>query len=176
MPTLIEIGADLSALEQLLEEAAEASPGGELNDDQAAAFDAWFAELEHDRDRKLDSYAALIREWTLRAAARREELERLQLRVRVDEGQAARLKQRLKEWLEANGLKKIETRRYKLTVCRNGGKTPLDTSMANVAELPEDLRRVVVTPDNDKIRERLEAGGDVPGCRLLPRETHLRIA
>ena len=147
-----------------------------MSDSQAAAFEAWFAELEDNRDRKIDGYITIVRELELRASVRQAEMDRLAIRVRVDENAAKRLKVRLKEWMEAHGEKKIETDRYCVSVRGNGGKQPMDIDPAlSVSNLPPELQKVTVTPDNERIREVLANGGEVPGCRLLPRGTSLSI-
>ncbi len=172
MPTLIEIGDEFAALQTLVEEAADND--GELTPDHDAAFTQWFAELGEQRDRKLDGYASLIREHELRSAARKEEAERLQKRVSADANLARRLKQRLKDWMERNGQRKIETARYRLSVCGNGGVQPVD--VGSLAELPPSLKIVTEAADVKAIRERLLAGESVPGCRLRDRGTSLRIS
>jgi hypothetical protein len=65
MPTLLEISDDLIAFRQLLEELCDET-GGELPAELAESLDSWFAELDQNRDAKLDAYCALIREMTLR--------------------------------------------------------------------------------------------------------------
>lgn len=172
MPTLIEISEDLMALDRLFEDSADET--GEVPPEAAAELDAWLAELMHDRDRKLDNYGALIREYELRAAARKEEMERLAMRVKVDENRVKFLKQRLREFLDAHNTPKIETRRYKFSCRNNGGLQPMELP-ENPEVLPEEYQKVVVSADTEKIREALKANTDVPFCRLLPRGRHLRI-
>ena len=172
--TLLEISQDLMELEAALD--AATTEDGEIKQEAGAAIEAWFATAMHNRDLKLDNYGALYTELTLRAAARKEELDRLAVRVRVDTNKAVFLKQRLFDFMELHKLKKVETRRYKLSVCGNGGLQPLD-----MPEKPEDLPKayqvetVVVRADAEQLRRDLEAGAIVEGCKLLPRGKHLRI-
>lgn len=170
MNTLLEIGDDLLALATLIDEHGE-----ELSSEVEQALEAWFAEVGEARDRKLDGYAALIRSMELRAAVRKEESDRLLKRVQVDANTARRLKDRLKMFMEMTGLKKVETARYRIVVQANGGKVPVDVQAA-VEELAPVFVRTRKEPDTDTIRAALEAGTDVPGCRLLPRGSHLRIS
>jgi hypothetical protein len=169
--TLLEIGADCQALQALIEDLED----GILTPDAEAALDQWFAELGKARDAKLDGYAALIRSLELRAAVRKEERDRLTKRIDVDTNAAGRLKARLKEFFELQGLTKVETDRYRLSLVKNGGKVPLQMDV-EPEQLPARLTRVRVEPDTEAIRAELEAGQAVPGCRLLPRATHMRIA
>jgi len=172
MATLLEISEDLLALNDLIEGDVDAT--GEISPEAAAALDQWFAELTQDRDRKLDNYGALVRERTLRAAARREEMERLAIRVRVDENQVKYLKQRLMEFLIVQKTPKVETRRYKFSCCGNGGVQPMDVP-ERPEDLPKDYQKQVVAADTEKIRADLAAGKTVAGCCLRERGKHLRI-
>lgn len=94
--------------------------------------------------------------------------------AKADEALAERLKDRLKEAMEACGRTKIDTARFRLSVAGNGGKQPLEVT-ATVEELGPDYTSTFVEVDNTKIRAALEAGKVVPGCTLLPRGTGLRI-
>lgn len=170
MPTLIDIGQEMTALAALLDEL----PDGELTPETAAALDAWFAEIEGDREHKLDGYCALIENWQLRAAARKGAAERLLRHVQADENRVKRLKERLKFFMEMTGQKKVETERYKIAVCNNGGKAPVEIT-GDVHAMPPQFQRVTIAPNTDVIREALEAGGKWDFARLLPRGTHLRI-
>jgi hypothetical protein len=166
--TLLDISADVQALADLLEEA------GELTPEASAAVEQWFAELGGAEQTKLDNYCALIRSLQLRAAARKEEAERLAKRVRIDEATASWLKQNLLRYMHATGSKKIETDRYLLTRRVNGGKQPLEITLP-VDQLSPLYQRVEVKADQDEIRAALEAGVIVDGCRLLPRGEHVEI-
>lgn len=174
MATLIEISEELLLLADVLDEAT--GEDGEIDPTVAAQLDEWFAELSQDRDDKLDNYGALVREMTLRAAARREEMERLKMRVEADENKVKYLKQRLLEFLDAQKTPKVETRRYKFLCCGNGGVQAVDMSATSTELLPKEYQKIEVRPDTDKIRETLLAGGSVPGCVLKPRGRHVRIS
>jgi hypothetical protein len=173
MPTLLEIDRKLIAFHEFLEEAA--GEDGELTPEVEAALDTWFAELTGELTDKIDAYAALIREWTLRAAARREEMERLAQRVKADENAAKRLKERLKWYLESRGQGKIETKRFRVAVAKNGGKLPLDVSVPP-EQLPMEFQAIKIIVNEPTLRHALETGCEVPGARLGERGTHLRIS
>ncbi len=168
--TLFAISEDLQALYDRLE-----ALGGDVTDPEVeATLDAWFEDLIEERDVKLDNYAALIRELEARAAARREEARRLTDRARRDEDQAAYLKNRLVLFFQQHGLKSVETRRYRLTVARRGGRAPVDLHVDPEA-LPEPFRRVKVSADLDAIREALERGETLEFAELGERGYSLRI-
>lgn len=175
--SLWDIDADLTALEDLIEEAE-----GDITACEEAV-DAWFAELKGDEVRKIDGYAAYIAELTARSEARKEEADRLAHRAKVDSSLAANLKSRLKDYFTAHGKTKFETPRYKLSVCRAGGKPPLvllDEAVRDPSRLPEKFRKTVttVTPDKEAIRTAIEAGdADALGFATIRQpSTYLRIS
>ncbi len=169
--TLFDISEDLLAFYDRIEEL-----GGDITaPDVEQAIDAWFERLSHERDEKLDNYAALIRELDARAKARRDEAKRLADRARRDEEHAAYLKQRLMLFFQDHHLKTVETRRYRLTLQRSGGKTPV-LLKTDPEELPEEYQRWKVSADLDAIREALEHGADLDFATLGERSSYLRIS
>lgn len=178
MPTLYEIGEDLDALDALLAEV-----GGDVSEEEAeAAIDAWLQETAQARDEKLDRYAALIREKEARAAARQQEADRMATLAATDTNAARKLKTRLCDFLLSQGIKKVDTPRFRISVSGNGGKQGVSVNVP-VEDLPADLRetRTTVLPLTDLIRERLEAGEALldgegrPLASLNPRGHHVRI-
>lgn len=167
--TLFSISDDLQRLNDLLDEVGDDSQQQEL-------ISQWFETLGEERDRKLDSYAALISEMQARADVRKAEARRLQELAASDENRARLLKERLKSFFQLHDLKTIETPRYKLSLQRNGGKAPLilDDSIP-VTQLPEQFQRVSIDADTAKIREALEAGESLPFAHLGQRGESMRI-
>lgn len=168
MPTLLEIASEFAALDALLIE-----NGGDLSDpavDQAVS--AWMAELQSDLDGKVDAYAAYIRELQLRAAARREESERIAKAAKTNENTVSWLKERLKTTLAALNIQKAGHIRT-ASICGNGGKPPLVIDEG--AEIPSAYLRIVTSPDVELIRKSIESGECLPFARLAERGTHLRI-
>lgn len=167
--TLIDISADMQALDDLLAEV-----GGDVTDPKVASIvDAWFEELDHSLSAKVDNYAALISSMRARADVRRAEAERLARRAQVDEASADWLAARLLAALDARGMKKIETDRYAVSVVGNGGKAPLLLD----AEIPAEWTKTVtkVEPDRERIRLAIESGQAVPFARLGERGKRLAI-
>lgn len=168
--SLFTISEDFLALDALLEEL-----NGDISDPKVAtAVDAWFTELDKDLNKKADNYAAFVTELLARAKARKEEADRLSHRAEMDTNTAKWLKDRLKGVLQERGIKKLDTDRFVISVCVNGGKQPL-TMPENIDDLPVSFCKVILEPDVDLIRNTLSAGDAVPGCSLGERGTHLRI-
>lgn len=167
--TLIDISADMQALDDLLAEV-----GGDVTDPKVAEIvDAWFEELDHSLSAKVDNYAALISSMRARADVRRAEAERLARRAQVDEASADWLASRLLAALDARGMKKIETDRYAVSVVGNGGKVPLLVD----SEVPAEWTKTVTktAPDTERIRLAIEAGQTLPFARLGERGKRLAI-
>lgn len=169
--TLFDISDELQELYARLEDL-----GGDVTAPEVEReIDAWFDALTDERDEKLDNYAALVREMEARAEARREEARRLAERSRQDADRAKYLKQRLVDFFHQHGLKTVETRRYKLTVARSGGKPPVVLKVDPEA-LPQEFQRLRVDADLESIREALERGESLDFADLGERGFHLRIS
>jgi hypothetical protein len=172
--TLYEIGKELEALAARLSEA-----GGEITDDEAGvALEEWFAQLGEQRDQKIDNYAALIREFEARAEMREAEAKRLLALAATDNNNAQRLKARLQVFFADQGITKLETNRFRLSMHKNGGKAPLivpEEWEREPARAPEAFHRLVIQLNKEEIRGVLEAGDEVQGCRIAERGSHLRI-
>lgn len=172
MPTLYEISRDLTALYEHLEDL-----GGDVSSPEAEqAIDDWFERIGGARDEKLDNYAALISELEARSAARREESRRLAERARRDQEHADYLKGRLMQFFQDHDLKTVETRRYRLTLSRSGGRRPVVLKTDDAESLPEAFQRKKVSPDLTAIREALERGEHLDFAELGERGHYVRIS
>lgn len=173
MSTLLEISDDLRSLDQLIGEIA--SEGGDITQVEDT-LNQWFGELGAQRDQKIDNYCALIAEMQLRSAARKEESERLMKRVKVDENSASFLKAKLKSFFEEHNIQKIETDRYRVSIAKNGGATPIEyTEPVERAPQEYQRRKVETLYDTDKVRAALDAGKVLPFAKLGERGTRLAI-
>lgn len=174
MRSLFTISDDLLALADLLTET-----GGEVTaDESGAALEQWFDALGTERDAKLDNYCALIAELNARSEARRAEAERINQLADADANAAANLKKRLHSFFVLQGLKKVETSRFKITLANNGGALPLIYPEAwrdNATNAPEQFHKRIIALDTSAIRAAIDAGEDVPDCSLGERGQHLRI-
>jgi len=180
--TLLDLTQDMEALDNLMADldAALVRTEGEVTPEVQAildAVDAWAAELNEGFEGKVDNYVALIKTLEGRAEVRKAEADRLARRVKVDAGNAAFLKDRLVSVLQFRNLKKVETRRYKLTVASNGGKLPLLISDDAREYLTKQDRFSVVERrlNTEAVREALEAGEKIGGAAFGERGVHLLV-
>lgn len=174
MTTLFEIGDEITALHDLLNET-----GGDITDEEAEkAIDQWLSDNQLALEQKVDSYCFLRQEFRARADARMAEAQRLMKLAGTDAKNASRLEARLKLFFELHGFQKLETPRFKVSIQKNGGAAPLivpDEWEQDPASAPEAFQRRVIQLDRDAIREAIRNDEEAPGCSIAPRGTHLRI-
>lgn len=168
--TLFEIGADALALNDLLDELQ----GDISNDGDAEAIDEWLNETGDALAAKLDSYHGLIKEHAVRATALKAEAKAIAELAASHESRANRLKERLKYFMETQGVKKYPVSRGEFAICGNGGKQPLVVNI-EPQDLPDAYRILRYEADGEAIRAALEFGLDLPFAQLQERGTHLRV-
>lgn len=179
--TLFEIGADLNALNDLLEET-----GGEVTDIEVEkAIDKWLSENRDNLAAKLDGYAHIIDRlehsagfWKNEAAYYGKEAARLKGHVQTNEANIARLKRRLCEFFLFMGMQKIETPLHKFSIQSNGGEKPLvyPTEWNDRPNLiPAEYQKTITILDKEKLRTALEMGQEIEGCKIGEPGYHLRI-
>lgn len=122
----------------------------------------------------IDDLLSLTREIEVRAEARKAEADRLKQRAKRDEAIAAWFKSQVLRIMQAEGLKKLETPRWKATVATPGGKPAMEV----FDDVPEEFMREIVTReiDKDAIRAELESGKTLPFARLVEKFPYLRIS
>ena len=158
MPTLLELSMDMQRLDHLL-----AANGGEVTAEVEQALATWASDLDGQFHRKVDGYAAFIRELDHRAEIREGEAERLAKKARADARIASYLRDRLKAVFQDRGIKKLETDRFTVSIANNGGKLPIEVDETDV---PEKYLRFEPRMDREAIRAELQQGIVLPFARL----------
>ncbi len=147
--------------------------------------------------KKVDGCAFAIKEFEARAVAKYAESGRLHNAALRDEETAKRIKQMVLEVMQEFGEKKLPGRLFTISRQGNGGVQPLTIAQPDI--VPLHMQRVTIEahadmaddlisqfpgmlkvtrqaePDPARIRNVLEGGNGVPGCRLEPRAEHIRI-
>jgi len=90
------------------------------------------------------------------------EIKRLQDRKRVIANRAQRLRDYLKENMEATGISKIECPLFAITLTK---PRPLAV-ICDASLIPDQYMKITRTPVKADILKALKAGEDVPGCVL----------
>lgn len=175
--TLFEIGAELQALDALLEEL-----GGDVsNPEVGAAIDLWYASLTADEGQSLENWVGYVRQLEMEAAVAREEAERFLAKARSRESRITWLTAAMKAHLERTGRTKATTAAGRtIAVQKNGGKPPLAWTgpaggMVTPDDVPDEFCKVRREIDVDKVRAALETGTQLPFAKIEERGTHLRI-
>lgn len=163
--SLFMIGEHFYALESLLMESE-----GEITEE----IDQWLNEYQAKEEDKIDAYCYLIQKFQEIAS----EAKRLADRSSSYNKKAKNLKERLKLYLESRGREKIESPRFTISVCRNGGQLPIRLHEdVTVERLPEQFVQVHRDPDLNTLRDAIVSGDEeaMRFAKILPRGTHLRI-
>jgi len=165
---LYEASGAARELEAMLTEAE-----GELTADMDGHFDILARQAES-LPAAIDDVLSLVRDIEARAEARKAEADRLKARAKRDEAVAAWFKSQVLRTMQAEGLKKIETARWRATVAQPGGKAAMEI----VDAIPEDFYREVVTReiDKDKIRVALESGQTLPFAMFVSKQPYLKVS
>lgn len=166
--TLFTIGDDLEHLTELLDNAGDDA-------EQLTLINEWFETLGTERDTKLDNYASLISEMQGRAAIRKAEAQRMSELAASDELRAKQLKDRLKTFFEQHDIKKIDTQRYRLSLCNNSTRPLVINPDTSPTDLPEPFQKVSVEANTTAIREALKAGTELSFAHLGEAGKHIRI-
>ena len=179
---LVELEALLNAAYDQTEPPADASDAdraeySESRKSVEEALWAFFVANEEHSQTKIDGYCGLIREFELRATARKDEADRIAKLAKADANKVDALKARLKEYLEFTKQPKVTTLHHSIWIQANGGLRPLVLDEAVAADptlLPAEYQRVKIEPDNAAIRKALETG-DLPFAQLGERGNSLRL-
>lgn len=167
-----EIGADLEALADLMNEA----PDGELSPEAAAAVEAWFAEVQADQANKLDGYVWMIRWFEADESVAKATADQFQRKAKAAGNKADRLKARLLGFLSATGQAKARTASgWEVRVQANGTTPVVIDPDADPASLPERFRLVRVEVSKAAVAKALAAGEELAFARWGEKGHHLRI-
>ena len=122
-------------------------------------------------DIKADGYATVMTEINGRMDIIKAEIDRLTAIKRVLENHTARMKDALLRSMQTTDRREIKTDLHTFKIVKNGGKVPLIID----GDVPDDMCKVILEPDKDRIREAIESGAVIPYARLGERGEHLVI-
>jgi hypothetical protein len=167
---LYEATAAAQELEEMIQASAES--GGDIT-----VFDGHFDILARQADSlpaAIDDVLSLVRDIEARAEARKAESDRMRQRAKRDQAVADWFRSHVLRVMQAEGMKKLETSRWRVTLAMPGGKQALEI----LGDVPEEFTELVVTHEIDKeaIRAALEGGNVLPFARLVEKQPTLRIS
>jgi hypothetical protein len=175
--TLRDIGADLIAIDNLIEET-----GGEIVSPEAdAALTAWMTANMAEESKKMEGYFWYVRALETEAAVLKAEADQL---ARQAKARAARVEWLLKavfRHIKATGRTEIVTEKgHAFKVTKNGGNPPLKLAEDIDPETLEERFLVPVVPvrrkvDADAVRAALNAGEVLAWASIEKPGEHLRV-
>lgn len=127
--------------------------------------------IEGEIEDKADGYAKIIKEFEHLRDARKAEADRLNKAADVFDNRIKFLKNNLFNVMKETGKTKFNTELFQFNIQKNGGKQVLTVD----GDVPEEYTKTIIQNDNDKIREALENGENLPFAHFEPRGEHLRI-
>lgn len=167
--TRAELAEDLfeKMFEGVLEQAAMTPEQQELLAERIGGQESTPAILQ-----SRDNLAVFYHRWLSEAAIRREEAKRLEEQARAIERVAERISQGVKLQMEMWGVKKIEGARHLFKL--QGNPRPR-VIIEDEKLIPTEFLIYEPKPDRNAIRDALDAGKQVSGCRLDVAGTYLKI-
>lgn len=168
--SLWSLTGDAETLAQML-----ADIDADATEENMAAIDDFFADLIAKLEAKTGATVHVIRHLEAMADTRKAHAKAVSELARANTSAAKRLRDRLRDALEAAGHTRVDGEWGRVTLRKAGGIPPL---RVDEGAIPERFfrERVVVEVDKDAIRAALAAGEDVPGAALaLDRPSSLVI-
>ena len=146
MAKLYELTSDLMTLQEMLE--------GDIDDQ--CLLDTLEA-VQGEYEVKLESYCKVIKNLEADMDALKAEAKRLTDKRKTLENNIDRLKKAMFDSMKATGTDKVKGTLFTVAIQRNGGKLPVIVDV-DVSELPDELVKIVESPDLDAIGKLLEQG------------------
>lgn len=122
--------------------------------------------VEVEAAEKIEATALYLRELDAEAKAAKEEADRMLARVKSMQKRSDYLKSMLLEALRATG--KVKTARVTVSI-----RTTKAVEINQEQAIPEAFttKKITISPNKVLIKETISAGGCVPGCELIERES-----
>ena len=158
---------DLTGQYKLLETACLLNPDDE-------ELQAEFEKITDDIKVKADNYAKLIKNLEAEAEGYANEAKRLSDREKVIKNNVKALKANLLWSMKETGEEKFKTELFSFSVAKNGGVDPLKVDV-DVNDLPNELQKVTIEPDNEAIRKYIKETGDLSYAHFEERGEHVSI-
>jgi hypothetical protein len=149
----------LEELELMLTDLEGEIPEGEIG----AAIEKWFDSLTEERDEKIRRMCGLIEMMQVGAEHCDDIARRITKLKRANQNGAERLKERLKQFFEEHGIKKLDLQIFKPRIQANGGALPLifpEEWELVPASAPERFHKPVILLDKEAMREEAEFTAD----------------
>ena len=162
MSRLYELTADLLALQEMLEDSVE----------EQVLLDT-LEGVQGEYELKLEAYCKVIKNLEADMEALKNEAKRLTDKRKVLENNVDRLKKAMFDSMKVTNTEKVKGQLFSVSIQRNGGKLPVIVDV-DTSELPDELVKIVESPDLEAIGKLLESG-DCKYAHFGERGESLRI-
>ena len=144
-----------------------------LAEDDEQAFLDTLESLQGEIAQKASSYVDLIDTLDMEAKAAEQKCNLFKARMEARKNAVKRLKNALLTAMQMLDVKEMQAGDYKLKIAKNGGLQPLKIT----GDVPDNMTKVTVEPDNEKIRAFLKEQPDnaCEWAELQDRGVHLTI-
>lgn len=126
--------------------------------------------LKGELEVKSAGYVQVIKQLDMEAKQAKEISKAFADKAKVRENNIKRMKDTLQWVMETQGLKEMPAGAWTIKLQKNGGVAPLEIT----GEVPQNMTKVIVEPDNDKIRAYLK-NNECKWAHLGERGQHIVI-
>lgn len=142
-----------------------------ISEDDEQAFIDTLEGLRGELEVKAGGYTHVIKQLEMEVKECDNVIANFKAKKEVRENHIKRMKEALMEAMDAAGVESILAGEYTLKIAKNGGLQPLKID----GDVPDSFTKVIVEPDNKKIRDALVEGQELEFAHLEPRGRHLNI-
>lgn len=160
MSSLYELTGEFHALYEL----------ATSEEDQQAFLDT-LEGLKGELEVKAGGYVHVIKQLTMEAEECDKVIEAFKAKKATRDNNVKRMKEALLNAMDAAEIDTLTAGEYTLKIANNGGAQPLKID----GDVPDSFSKVIVEPDNKKIRDALMEGQKLDFAHLEPRGRHLNI-
>lgn len=128
--------------------------------------------LKGELEVKASGYVHVIKQLDMEADECDKIIEAFKAKKKRRKTAVKRMEDAIMEAMDIAGVDTLPAGEYTLKIAKNGGLQPLKVDTENI---PDNFMKVIYTADNDKIRQALKDGEDLPFAYLEERGRHLNI-
>lgn len=160
--TLFEISNDFQRLYEIA-----------CDDDDPKALIDTISGMMPEIEQKAAGYVAVIQQLDMEAKKAKELSDLFKAKQAARENNIKRMKMALLQAMDSMQVNELAAGDYKIKIAKNGGMQPLTIT----GDVPENMNKIIVEPDNDKIRAFLEEQPDhkCEWAYLSKRGRHINI-
>lgn len=142
-----------------------------VNDEDPQAFLDTLEGLKGELEVKAGGYVHVIKQLTMEADECDKLIDAFTAKKATRLNNVKRMKEALIGAMDAAGVNTLKAGQFDLKIANNGGVQPMKIT----GEVPDSFTKVIVEPDNKKIRDALVNGEALEFAHLEPRGRHLNI-